>query len=146
VLFHIATDGRVQLDPDAVNALFCKREKRQAAEWLLDEEELSKFGVTATHLAQIFEGPPSVSPTGYPRGTPLAIPTDGRRRGEDVRVGGGGEPSGPASRPGAPAPAAPLGPSRLAPSRPVRASRAPRAPHVRRRRFRSPRPLRNRAT
>ena len=76
VLFHIATDGRVQLDPDAVNALFCKREKRQAAEWLLDEEELSKFGVTATQLAQIFEGPPSVSPTGYPRGTPLAIPTD----------------------------------------------------------------------
>ena len=61
---------------DAVNALFCKREKRQAAEWLLDEEELSKFGVTATQLAQIFEGPPSVSPTGYPRGTPLAIPTD----------------------------------------------------------------------
>ena len=49
---------------------------RQAAEWLLDEEELSKFGVTATQLAQIFEGPPSVSPTGYPRGTPLAIPTD----------------------------------------------------------------------
>ena len=31
VLFHIATDGRVQLDHDSVNALFCKREKRQAA-------------------------------------------------------------------------------------------------------------------
>jgi len=77
VLFHIATDGRVQLDHDSVNALFCKREKRQAAEWLLDEEELSKFGVTATQLAQIFEGPPSLSSTGYPRGTPLHIPTDG---------------------------------------------------------------------
>ena len=76
VLFHVATDGRVRVDHDVVNALFCKREKRQAAEWLLDEEELSKFGVTATQLAQIFEGPPSVSPTGYPRGTPLAIPTD----------------------------------------------------------------------
>ena len=76
VLFHIATDGRVQLDHDAVNTLFCKREKRQAAEWLLDEVELSKFGVTATQLAQIFEGPPSISATGYPRGTPLAIPTD----------------------------------------------------------------------
>ena len=76
VLFHVATDGRVRMDHDVVNALFCKREKRQAAEWLLDEEELSKFGVTATQLAQIFEGPPSVSPSGYPRGTPLAIPTD----------------------------------------------------------------------
>ena len=86
VLFHIATDGRVQLDPDAVNALFCKREKRQAAEWLLDEEELSKFGVTATHLAQIFEGPPSVSPTGYPRGTPLAIPTDAELDGGAVKM------------------------------------------------------------
>ena len=31
---------------NAVNSLFCKREKRQAAEWLLDEAELSKFGVT----------------------------------------------------------------------------------------------------
>jgi len=30
VLFHIATEGRVQLSEDAVNALFCKREKRQA--------------------------------------------------------------------------------------------------------------------
>jgi hypothetical protein len=76
----------VQLDPDAVNALFCKREKRQAAEWLLDEEELSKFGVTATHLAQIFEGPPSVSPTGYPRGTPLAIPTDAELDGGAVKM------------------------------------------------------------
>jgi len=47
VLFHIATEGRVQLSVDAVNALFCKREERQAAEWLLDEEELSKYGVTA---------------------------------------------------------------------------------------------------
>jgi len=61
----------VQLSEDAVNALFCKREKRQAAEWLLDEEELSKYGVTATELAAIFEGPPSLSVTGYPRGTPL---------------------------------------------------------------------------
>jgi len=76
VLFHVATDGRIKLDHDAVNNLFCKKEKRQAAEWLLDEEELSKFGVTATQLAQIFQGPPSLSPTGYPRGTPLAIPTD----------------------------------------------------------------------
>ena len=76
VLFHVATEGRVNLDHDTVNQLFCKREKRQAAEWLLDEEELSKFGVTATQLAQIFEGPPSLSPIGYPRGTPLAIPTD----------------------------------------------------------------------
>ena len=76
VLFHVATEGRVHIDHDTVNQLFCKREKRQAAEWLLDEEELSKFGVTATQLAQIFEGPPSVSPVGYPRGTPLAIPTD----------------------------------------------------------------------
>ena len=90
VLFHVATDGRVRVDHDAVNALFCKREKRQAAEWLLDEEELSKFGVTATQLAQIFEGPPSVSPTGYPRGTPLAIPTDAELdSGALPRKGGG---------------------------------------------------------
>ena len=90
VLFHVATDGRVRVDHDAVNAMFCKREKRQAAEWLLDEEELSKFGVTATQLAQIFEGPPSVSPTGYPRGTPLAIPTDAELdSGALPRKGGG---------------------------------------------------------
>eukprot|EP00227_Mantoniella_beaufortii_P021342 CAMPEP_0197584568 /NCGR_PEP_ID=MMETSP1326-20131121/7142_1 /TAXON_ID=1155430 /ORGANISM="Genus nov. species nov., Strain RCC2288" /LENGTH=413 /DNA_ID=CAMNT_0043148955 /DNA_START=277 /DNA_END=1515 /DNA_ORIENTATION=+ len=76
VLFHIATEGRIQLSEEAVNLLFCKREKRQAAEWLLDEEELAKFGVTATELAAIFEGPCTLSVTGYPRGTPLQIPTD----------------------------------------------------------------------
>jgi hypothetical protein len=76
VMFYIATSGRVQLDHDEVNALFCKREKRQAAEWLLNEEELSKYGITATQLAQTFEGPPSCSASGYPRGTPLIVPTD----------------------------------------------------------------------
>ena len=93
VLFHIATDGRVQLDPDAVNALFCKREKRQAAEWLLDEEELSKLGVTATGAARS-EGRADASrvsarnPAGNSHGCRA-----GRRRGarEDARVviGGG---------------------------------------------------------
>ena len=39
-----------------------------------------------TELAAVFEGPPSVSGTGYPRGTPLAIPTD-QELGNGVRVG-----------------------------------------------------------
>lgn len=76
ILFHVATEGRVNLDENAVNSLFCKREKRQAAEWLLDEQALSQWGVTAQELAAIFEGPPTTSAKGFVRGTPLAIPTD----------------------------------------------------------------------
>ena len=94
VLFHVATEGRVSLDHEHVNALFCKREKRQAAEWLLDEEELSKFGVTATQLAQIFEGPPATSVTGFPRGTPLAIPTDAELDGHAGANAAGPGPGG----------------------------------------------------
>ena len=74
VILYVATDGRVNIANDDVKYLFTKKEERQAAEWVLDEEVLAKLGLSARDVAMVYEGKPRKSPAGFVRGTPLKVP------------------------------------------------------------------------
>ena len=55
---HIASEGKVNISEKDASMLFKKKDERQAAEWVLDEEKLAKClnGMNAKDLAAIFEG------------------------------------------------------------------------------------------
>ena len=73
---YTASDGRLNLANDDVKFLFTKKEERQAAEWVLDEDVLRKLGMTAKDVAMVYEGKPRMSARGFPRGTPLDVPPE----------------------------------------------------------------------
>jgi len=75
-VLYVASDGRLNLANDDVKYLFTKKEERQAAEWVLDEDVLGKLGMTARDVANVYEGQPRKSSRGFPRGTPLNIPPE----------------------------------------------------------------------
>lgn len=78
ILINVASEGKININEKDAGQLFKKKDKRQAAEWVLDAEKLANCAnrMTAKDLAMIFEGKPRKTKAGYPRGTPLLIPTD----------------------------------------------------------------------
>lgn len=74
VILYVATEGKINLANDDVKYLFTKKEERQAAEWVLDEDVLAKLGLTARDVASVYEGKPRKSQAGFVRGTPLKVP------------------------------------------------------------------------
>ena len=78
LLIHVASEGAINISEREANELFKKKDERQAAEWVLDEAKLAKFanGMTAKELAAIFEGKSSKTKSGFPRGTPLLVPSE----------------------------------------------------------------------
>jgi len=78
LLVHIASEGSINISEKDASELFKKKDERQAAEWVLDEDKLAKCanGMTAKDLAAIFEGKPRKTKKGFVRGTPLLVPTD----------------------------------------------------------------------
>ena len=78
LLVHIASEGKINISEKDASMLFKKKDERQAAEWVLDEEKLAKCanGMNAKDLAAIFEGKPRKTKNGFVRGTPLLVPTD----------------------------------------------------------------------
>ena len=78
LLVHIASEGSINISEKDASELFKKKDERQAAEWVLDEDKLAKCanGMTAKDLAAIFEGKSRKTKKGFVRGTPLLVPTD----------------------------------------------------------------------
>ena len=74
-ILYVATDGKVNIANEDVKYLFTKKEERQAAEWVIDEDVLAYLGVSVNQFAGVYEGESSTSPAGFPRGTPLKVPS-----------------------------------------------------------------------
>jgi len=74
-ILYVATDGKVNIANDDVKYLFTKKEERQAAEWVVDEDVLGYLGVSVGQFAGVYEGKSSTSSAGFPRGTPLKVPS-----------------------------------------------------------------------
>jgi len=86
LLVHIASEGATNISEKDAKELFKKKDERQAAEWVLDEDKLAKCanGMTAKDLSAIFEGKPRKTKKGFVRGTPLLVPTDKETLPEDA--------------------------------------------------------------
>jgi len=74
-ILYVATDGKVNIANEDVKYLFTKKEERQAAEWVVDEDVLAYLGVSVGQFAGVYEGKSSTSSAGFPRGTPLKVPS-----------------------------------------------------------------------
>ena len=74
MILFIATEGKMNIANDDVKYLFTKKEERQAAEWVLDEDVLARLGLTAKDVALVYEGQPRKTSKGFVRGTPLKVP------------------------------------------------------------------------
>ena len=74
MILFIATEGKMNIANDDVKYLFTKKEERQAAEWVLDEDVLARLGLTAKDVALVYEGEPRKTSKGFVRGTPLKVP------------------------------------------------------------------------
>lgn len=74
-ILYVATDGKVNIANEDVKYLFTKKEERQAAEWVVDEDVLAHLGVSVGQFAGVYEGKSSTSSAGFPRGTPLKVPS-----------------------------------------------------------------------
>ena len=85
---HIASEGATNISEKDAKELFKKKDERQAAEWVLDEDKLAKCasGMTAKDLAAIFVGKPRKTKKGFVRGTPLLVPTDKETLSVDVEA------------------------------------------------------------
>ena len=88
LLVHIASEGATNISEKDARELFKKKDERQAAEWVLDEDKLAKCasGMTAKDLAAIFVGKPRKTKKGFVRGTPLLVPTDKETLSVDVEA------------------------------------------------------------
>ena len=88
LLVHIASEGATNISEKDAKELFKKKDERQAAEWVLDEDKLAKCasGMTAKDLAAIFVGKPRKTKKGFVRGTPLLVPTDKETLSVDVEA------------------------------------------------------------
>ena len=88
LLVHIASEGATNIPEKDARELFKKKDERQAAEWVLDEDKLAKCasGMTAKDLAAIFVGKPRKTKKGFVRGTPLLVPTDKETLSVDVEA------------------------------------------------------------
>jgi len=76
MILYIATEGALNISNEDVKFLFTKKEERQAAEWVLDEDVLGKLGLSAKDVAIVYEGKPRKSPRGFARGIPLEVPPE----------------------------------------------------------------------